>query len=103
MKDPFGFRSKIGQNGAIISGSFALQYFARVMWEEADLDIWVKVPDDPADFDELNSLGFYLQEYEGYKKERVPDKVDASQGPYQNTELDKVRSLPILEKKSNRY
>ncbi|KAI0337050.1 hypothetical protein BDW22DRAFT_1364556 [Trametopsis cervina] len=41
--DPLGFRSLQARTGALVSGSNALQYFGRVVYEESDLDLYVKV------------------------------------------------------------
>ena len=40
-KDPRRLREQLGQHNALISGSFALQFFERVTWEKSDLNIFV--------------------------------------------------------------
>lgn len=37
-----GLRQKIADADALISGSFALQFFEGTVWREADLDIYVQ-------------------------------------------------------------
>jgi hypothetical protein len=60
VEDPMEFRRTLGMCGAIISGSFALQYFARVVWPESDLDIF-------AQQDHFESLSAFLTMREGYR------------------------------------
>ena len=45
---------------ALISGSFAIQFFERVNWNESDLDIFVEGETGAAEFEQ------YLCEREGY-------------------------------------
>lgn len=40
VSDPVAFRSGLFVHNAVISGSFALQFLDRVVWEESDLDIF---------------------------------------------------------------
>ncbi|KAI0757888.1 hypothetical protein BC629DRAFT_1265542, partial [Irpex lacteus] len=40
FNDPFSFRVMQSRTGALVSGSFALQFFCRVFYPEADLDIY---------------------------------------------------------------
>ena len=42
VRDPLSFRSQMAEYDAMISGSFALQYFKRVQWRESDLDIYIE-------------------------------------------------------------
>ncbi|MCJ1402670.1 hypothetical protein MMC11_005890 [Xylographa trunciseda] len=42
VDNPEGLLSKLGQCEALISGSFALQFFERVTWRESDLDLFVR-------------------------------------------------------------
>ena len=51
----------MGQTGALVSGSFAVQYFERVTWEESDLDIFVKGGAG------ADAFGKYLMETEDYE------------------------------------
>lgn len=60
VKQPTGLRSQLGRCNALISGSFALQYFERVVWNDSDLDIFVQ------DGRGTGELGLYLAETEGY-------------------------------------
>ncbi|OTB03767.1 hypothetical protein M426DRAFT_12269 [Hypoxylon sp. CI-4A] len=59
LNQPLQFRSKLGQCDALISGSFAMQFFDRVVWRESDLDIMV------AD-GEQDGLAEFLTAIEGY-------------------------------------
>ncbi|KAI1495688.1 hypothetical protein F5X99DRAFT_109338 [Biscogniauxia marginata] len=61
IKNPTGFRSQLGRSNALISGSFALQFFERVVWPEADLDIMVQ------DGTNLEGLAKFLVEKEDYE------------------------------------
>ena len=60
FKNPMAFRSCLGHADALISGSFALQFFERVVWPNSGLDIMVR------DGRDLKTLGKYLVESEGY-------------------------------------
>lgn len=60
VNQPAGLRSQLGKCTALISGSFALQFFERVFWDESDLDIFVQ------DGRGSGELGLYLAEEEGY-------------------------------------
>ncbi|KAL9583902.1 MAG: hypothetical protein Q9212_002430 [Teloschistes hypoglaucus] len=42
VKDPRGLRGQLAKCDGFISGSFVLQFFERVCWEESDLDIFVE-------------------------------------------------------------
>ncbi|KAI1322604.1 hypothetical protein F5Y16DRAFT_386197 [Xylariaceae sp. FL0255] len=42
FENPLTFRSQLGKCDALISGSFALQFFEGVLWKESDLDIFVE-------------------------------------------------------------
>ena len=50
---------------ALISGSFAVQFFERVTWNESDLDIFVNFQADATEFEQ------YLCEREGYRFDRM--------------------------------
>ena len=60
VKNPHEFRSQLGRHDALISGSFALQYFERAVWKESGLDVFIK-EESGADF--MN----YLSVAEGYR------------------------------------
>lgn len=64
IEDPITFRSKLARYNALISGSFALQFFERRFWKESDLDIYVNGSDDSGSHDRLDE---YLVNSEGYK------------------------------------
>ncbi|KAF8863521.1 hypothetical protein BDZ45DRAFT_670125 [Acephala macrosclerotiorum] len=61
-RDPVRFRSMMAQCDALISGSFALQFFARKVWMDSDLDIYVQ--SGPAK--RPQAFGQYLLAEEGY-------------------------------------
>ncbi|RYP78129.1 hypothetical protein DL770_006919 [Monosporascus sp. CRB-9-2] len=42
FSNPTAFRSMLGRSNALISGSFALQFFERVVWPESNLDIMIQ-------------------------------------------------------------
>lgn len=42
VNDPKEFRSRLGQADALISGTFALQFFAQLYWLDSGLDIYVR-------------------------------------------------------------
>ena len=67
VKDPRRLRQQLGQHNALISGSFALQFFERVTWEKSDLDIFLG-------HGEVESFKQYLVEEEGYRL--VSDQID---------------------------
>ena len=50
----------MGKHGALLSGSFTIQFFERVMWQESDLDVFVEKGVDPSNFER------YLCEKGGY-------------------------------------
>ena len=65
VDDPKSLRSEMARSEALISGSFALQFFERVQWEASDLDIFVGT--NKADGSYTNSNGLRrLLETEGY-------------------------------------
>jgi len=61
VTDPKTFRSVLGSCDALISGSFAIQFFDGVVWEESDLDIFVECSENAARLIE------YLETEERYK------------------------------------
>lgn len=67
FKNPMAFRSCLGRSNALISGSFALQFFERVSWPDSDLDIMVK------EGDPLEQMGRHLVEAEGYSMVQNPN------------------------------
>ena len=69
VKDPRRFRNQLGESDALISGSFALQFFERQCWEESDLDIFVEEGEG------ARELERYLNNVEEYQliSEDVPE------------------------------
>lgn len=80
MKNPVGFRGRLGACGGLISGGFALGFFERMGWGEGDMDVYVngsfggsEVGSGDGDGDEgkglrdPDNLGMYLVEREGYE------------------------------------
>ena len=61
VKHPLRFRSELGKHNSLISGSFALQFFAQTLWPEADLDVFVE------DGAALASFDAYIQDEEKYE------------------------------------
>ncbi|KAI1143205.1 hypothetical protein F5Y05DRAFT_420937 [Hypoxylon sp. FL0543] len=73
IKYPIQFRSQLGRSGALISGSFALQFFERTLWPDSDLDIVVQ------DGVNLEGLSKYLTTVERYKMvEEEPHEYNPS-------------------------
>ncbi|KAI0971890.1 hypothetical protein F4678DRAFT_80233 [Xylaria arbuscula] len=65
--NPRAFRTELGRAEALISGSFALQFFANRFWPESDLDINLREGAG------AERLGKYLVDSEGYKLARQQD------------------------------
>ncbi|GAB7358835.1 hypothetical protein MBLNU230_g4058t1 [Neophaeotheca triangularis] len=60
VRDPFKFREALGKCDGLIAGGFALQFFDRVYWPEAEMRVFItKGRDQP--------LVKHLTEHEGYK------------------------------------
>lgn len=74
------FRSLMARTNALVSGSFALQFFDRVHWPASDLDINVRQGSD--------ILESYLCRVEGYTLQRSTDG-----NKYNMIGVDKVWSL----------
>ncbi|KAL8655751.1 MAG: hypothetical protein Q9226_002923 [Calogaya cf. arnoldii] len=70
VRNPTGLRSKMGETNALISGSFAIQFFERKFWPDSDLDMYVK------EGEESDALRRHLVMSEGYKLEDNPDAID---------------------------
>lgn len=64
VDDPQGFRSVMASCDALISGSFTLQFFEGVDWEEFDLEVFVNDVDV-----EMKTFSDYLTQVEGYELE----------------------------------
>ncbi|KAE8452790.1 hypothetical protein EG329_013062 [Mollisiaceae sp. DMI_Dod_QoI] len=88
-RDPVRFRSMMAQCDALISGSFALQFFARTVWMDADLDIYVQ------SYPTKNAavFGDYLIAGEGY----ALDNVEEMNGyEYSQTQINEILSFMSL-------
>jgi hypothetical protein len=68
VKDPKRLRSELGRYSSLISGSFALQFFAQCFWPDSDLDIFVEQGVA------LDSFDTYLQNEEYYGLHSTKDK-----------------------------
>lgn len=79
---PLRFRDKLASCDALISGFFAVQFFARQVWANTELDIFVKSG--------FRAWGFakYLQEEEGYARTKTKGilKVALIRGDVQDIE-----------------
>ena len=67
VNSPQKFRSQLGQHDALIAGSFAVQFFDRVTWNDSDLDVFVQST-NPSQLDSSltpSPIGQYLCESEG--------------------------------------
>ena len=60
VDDPYRFRSQMGKCDALISGSFAVQFFERVTWTASDLDIFIQ------EGNRANAFKEHLIKIEGY-------------------------------------
>lgn len=80
VDDPIAFRAQMCQDEAIISGSFALQFFDGIIWQESDLDVYVGPSGGAVSF------GNYLHTEEGYRL--VGENGDADE--YTEDEILKV-------------
>ncbi len=65
VRDVTSFRCQMAKTNALISGSFALQFFDRVCWPASDLDINIRQGSD--------TLESYLCRVEGYTLQRSTD------------------------------
>lgn len=61
VHDPNAFRMMMRDNGAVISGGLALQFFANCIWDESDMDVFVETGMDG------RKLTDYLLSEEGYE------------------------------------
>ena len=70
VKSPLCLRSELGRHASLISGSFALQFFAQETWPESDLDIFVEqgVP--------MICFERYLKEEESYVLDSTVEATD---------------------------
>jgi len=73
VEHPKELRAQIGKHNALISGSFALQFFERpTRWEAADINIYVERGND------ATCLSRYLIEQEGYTIQLAIPDIHAS-------------------------
>jgi hypothetical protein len=82
---PREFRSQMAECDAVVSGSQALQFFERVHWKEADLDVFIRMGSGVDKFCE------YLMETEGYK--HVSTRTDDGKVDYDTLDLVLVIAL----------
>ncbi|KAI1415796.1 hypothetical protein F5Y13DRAFT_186651 [Hypoxylon sp. FL1857] len=80
IQNPTRFRSQLGRSDALISGSFALQFFERTVWLDSDLDIVVQ------DGENLNGLSKFLTEVEGYA-------MTTDEQPYIHTQSQYIKEV----------
>lgn len=79
VQDSQFFRSQMGKNNALVSGSVAIQFFERVVWKESDLDIYIE------EGEKATAFGNYLTEEEGYEFQRATEN-----GPYKMHDIKQV-------------
>ncbi|KAK6331438.1 hypothetical protein TWF730_004520 [Orbilia blumenaviensis] len=60
VDDPIMFRTLMARHNALVSGSHALQFLARVKWPDSDLDVYITGEDALLDFSQ------HLTQNEGY-------------------------------------
>lgn len=60
VDDPLTFRTLMARHNALVSGSHALQFLARVKWPESDLDVYITGEEG------LRAFANHLMEKEGY-------------------------------------
>jgi hypothetical protein len=84
VNDPREFRSKLGEADALISGTFALLFFAQLYWLDSGLDVYVRQGS------KADALTRYIGEDTGYKFDYSYDCLDDDQ----HRTLSKV-SLPF--------
>lgn len=70
VSDPKALRSFMGKHNVLISGSFAIQFFERVTWEESDLDLYAEAGTS------TEALEKYLCKNEGYRIIRQTGGLD---------------------------
>jgi hypothetical protein len=83
VANPHRFRTELGRHDALISGSFVIQFFDGVVWEESDLDIYIHEV-------EAAELGHYLVTEESYELQASSSLVDAAGYPDNEADLVKV-------------
>ena len=82
VRDPCKFRSAIAHHDALVSGSFAIQFFDDVLFNGSDLDAYIQ------DGEGASAFGHYLRRGEGYALEK--EEIEHA---YSLDEIVKVRNL----------
>ena len=85
VQDPKGLRTQMAIHDALISGSFAIQFFEGLKWTESDLDIFVESGLDAIEMQQ------YLVSMEGYSVCNLRDRDD--EGYFAMSKIVKVRLL----------
>ncbi|KAF3917674.1 hypothetical protein AA313_de0208738 [Arthrobotrys entomopaga] len=75
VNDPIAFRSLMARYDAIVSGSHALQFLARVKWTKSDLDVYITKEEGTIEFAKhlMEHEGYYFKPYEW----QSPDVITA--------------------------
>lgn len=76
FKDPCAFRSLQARTAAIISGSFAAQFFDRSYYPDSDVDIFVHANQDMLDIGLFVSSQGYTYQPMKWQQARFQDEVD---------------------------
>ncbi len=84
VQDPSALRSQMGKCDALISGSFAIQFFERVTWPDSDLDFFVEQGEG------CESFCKYLMDSEGYHLVRSKMNDDPAGAGYSMYDLMEV-------------
>ena len=77
VTNPQNLRTELGRHDALISGSFAIQFFDGVVWDESDLDIYVEGARGEGGEGDA-AIGRYLMEKEGYKLQTSKSLLDVN-------------------------
>ena len=90
VDDPKGFRSQLGRCDALVSGSFALQFFMRTLWPDSDLDIFVKHGSRSTDMER------FVLDFEGYTLSNVVDGDNYASKASQIVQVRRSNSIQYL-------
>lgn len=85
VRDPQGFRTQMSKCDALISGSFAVQYFERVTWKDSDLDVFVRYGLG------TDSFHLYVCAVEGYQYVKTTKNQDYADMPNVLCEVSHIR------------
>ncbi|KAI0765137.1 hypothetical protein C8Q74DRAFT_1286445 [Fomes fomentarius] len=101
FKDPCAFRSLQARTAAIISGSFAVQFFDRSFYPDSDVDIFVHPNRDMLDIGLFVSSQGYTYQPMKWQQARFQDEVDcilSNMGaePRDGGELEQMYGMPSL-------